>query len=221
MEVKIEKSWASHLNNEFSQPYFVSLVDFIKKEYATKSILPKGAEIFKAFDACPFEKVKVVIFGQDPYPTKGYAHGLCFSVRPEVQPLPKSLTNIFKELHEDLGRPFPQNGSLEHWAEQGVLLLNTILTVVEGTPGSHAGKGWEQFTDKVIEVLNKERTEIVYLLWGSKAQEKRSLLNAQKNLILEAPHPSPLSAYRGFFGCKHFSKTNAYLESVGKTPIRW
>jgi len=223
MDVAIESSWRKRLENEFSKPYFKSLVDFVKSEYKDNpdAVFPKGNEIFRAFDACPFDKVKVVILGQDPYPTKGHAHGLCFSVESDVRPLPKSLNNIYKELESDLGIQPRENGDLNHWAEQGVLLLNATLTVREGVPESHAKKGWEKFTDAVIETLNREKSGVVYLLWGSKAQQKAANVNSENNLILNSPHPSPLSAYRGFFGCRHFSKTNDYLLSEELKPINW
>ncbi len=223
MEVKIEASWKDQLSNEFEKDYFKSLIEFVKSEYATHKdgIFPKGNEIFKAFDACPFDQVKVVILGQDPYPTRGHAHGLCFSVEPHVRPLPKSLNNIYKELETDLGIAPRDNGDLRHWADQGVFMLNSVLTVREGEANSHKNKGWEKFTDAVIEKLAEKREGIVYILWGSKAQEKGRVVNASKNKIITSPHPSPLSSYRGFFGSKPFSQTNAYLTSIGKEPIRW
>lgn len=223
MEVQIEESWKQVLKDEFEKPYFHSLVQFVKKEYREKpeSTFPKGNEIFNALNLCPIHQVKVVIIGQDPYPTKGHAHGLCFSVTENVFPFPKSLINIFKEIESDLGNPFPANGNLVRWAEQGVLLLNATLTVSEGKPESHAGRGWEQFTDAVIRELNKNREGVVYLLWGSKAQNKAAFVNPEKNLILKTVHPSPLSAYRGFYGCKHFSKTNEYLSLKGLQVINW
>jgi uracil-DNA glycosylase len=223
MDVSIESSWKFQLQNEFLQPYFKSLAAFVKNEYEASpdGVFPKGSQIFRAFDACPFDQVKVVILGQDPYPTPGHAHGLCFSVEPDVKPLPKSLNNIFKELNDDLGIPIRANGDLNAWAEQGVLLLNSVLTVKSGQADSHSGKGWEIFTDAVIQKLNENKEGVVYLLWGSKAQRKAQNVDAQGNLILTSPHPSPLSSYRGFFGCKHFSKTNEYLKSLGKTPINW
>ncbi|MDB2656838.1 uracil-DNA glycosylase [Crocinitomicaceae bacterium] len=223
MQVTIEPSWKKALENEFSKPYFESLASFVKSEYQRypESIFPKGNQIFRAFDASPMDKVKVVILGQDPYPTKGHAHGLCFSCEPDVRPLPKSLNNIYKELKEDLGIEIPESGDLNRWAEQGVFLLNASLTVREGQPESHAGKGWESFTDAVIQTLNEKKTGVVYLLWGSKAQRKAENVNSQKNLVLRAPHPSPLSAYRGFFGSKHFSQCNAYLEQQGLKSIEW
>jgi uracil-DNA glycosylase len=223
MDIKLEESWKSALSAEFEKPYFKQLVQFVKNEYATKpdKIFPKGSEMFRALDLCPMNKVKVVILGQDPYPTRGHAHGLCFSVEEHVKPFPKSLINIFKEIEDDLGKPFPQNGSLIRWAEQGVLLLNAVLTVEEGKPESHARRGWEQFTDEVIKQLNARTQGVVYLLWGSKAQEKAAHVDSSKNFILKTVHPSPLSAYRGFLGSKHFSKANEYLVKIGKEPINW
>ncbi|XOV68637.1 MAG: uracil-DNA glycosylase [Fluviicola sp.] len=223
MDVKIESSWKKALENEFSKPYFKNLVSFVKEEYQKYpgGIFPEGSQIFRAFDACPLDKVKVVILGQDPYPTKGHAHGLCFSCEPDVRPLPKSLKNIYKELQSDLGIEPPENGDLNRWAEQGVFLLNASLTVREGQPESHAGKGWEQFTDAVIQTLNEKKTKVVYLLWGSKAQRKAENVDEANNLILRAPHPSPLSAHRGFFGSKPFSRCNAYLKQAGLEEIDW
>ena len=223
MNVKIEPSWKSVLQEEFDKDYFSELTNFVKQQYQLYpgAIFPKGGEIFRAFDACTFNNVKVVILGQDPYPTKGHAHGLCFSVEKSVRPLPKSLNNIFKELEDDLNLAPHEHGDLNRWAEQGVLLLNAVLTVQEGTPESHAGKGWERFTDAVIEKLNEKSEEVVYMLWGSKAQRKAENVDRSRNLVLMSPHPSPLSAYRGFFGCKHFSQANEYLESKGKTKIDW
>lgn len=223
MNVKLEESWKKALLNEFEQPYFSALSAFVRQEYASQpnSIFPEGKYIFRALDLCPLDQVKVVILGQDPYPTKGHAHGLCFSVEEHVKPLPKSLQNIYKELFNDIGKPLLSNGSLVSWAEQGVLLLNSVLTVVEGKPESHAGKGWERFTDAVIKVLAEQKKEIVYLLWGSKAQQKAGFVDQTENLVLTSVHPSPLSAHRGFFGSGHFSKTNAYLIEKGKAPINW
>jgi uracil-DNA glycosylase len=223
MDVKIESSWKDLLKDEFDKDYFKSLTGFVKNEFAQFSgqIFPAGSQIFRAFDACPVDKVKVVILGQDPYPTKGHAHGLCFSVEPDVRPLPKSLKNIYAEIVDDLSIKPPEDGDLNRWAEQGVLLLNAVLTVREGIPDSHSGKGWELFTDAVIDKLNNTKSGIVYMLWGSKAQRKAENVTKHDNLILSSPHPSPLSAYRGFFGCKHFSKANAYLKSMGKTEINW
>jgi uracil-DNA glycosylase len=223
MEVRMETSWKSALQSEFDKPYFHALVSFVKSEYQEHPgrVFPRGEQIFRAFNACPLDKVKVVVLGQDPYPTKGHAHGLCFSCEPTVQPLPRSLNNIFKELESDLGITPRDTGDLSDWAEQGVLLLNATLTVREGQPESHAGKGWEQFTDAVIEVLNTKKEGVVYMLWGSKAQRKAERVDSNRNLILRAPHPSPLSAHRGFFGSKHFSSCNRYLESRGQQPVRW
>jgi uracil-DNA glycosylase len=223
MEVKMEDSWKLVLQEEFSKPYFTELTNFVKEQYSLKpgAIFPKGDQIFRALNTCPLKNVKVVILGQDPYPTRGHAHGLCFSVEENVKPFPKSLVNIFKEIESDLGQAFPENGSLVRWAEQGVLLLNAVLTVEEGMPESHARKGWEQLTDAIISALNNNSEHVVYLLWGSKAQEKASQVDSSKNLILKTVHPSPLSAYRGFLGCKHFSKTNEYLLENGKSPIIW
>jgi uracil-DNA glycosylase len=223
MDVHLEESWKEALSDFFETETFEKLIAFVKHEYQSKPlcIFPKGKQIFRALDMCPLDKVKVVILGQDPYPTRGHAEGLCFSVNESVRPFPKSLTNIFKELQSDLGIPFPENGSLIRWAEQGVLLLNAVLTVQEGKPESHAGKGWEQFTDEVIRILNERSSGIVYLLWGAKAQEKARHVDSQSNLLLKSVHPSPLSAHRGFFGCKHFSQTNQYLRSLGKSEIIW
>jgi uracil-DNA glycosylase len=223
MNLELETGWKAILSNEFDRPYFKALIQFLEEEktkYPTQ-IFPEHNEIFSAFSACPFDKVKVVILGQDPYPNRGHAHGLCFSVREEVKPFPKSLTNIFKEIQSDLEKPFPENGNLMRWAQQGVLLLNATLTVQEGKPESHAHKGWEIFTDAVISALARQKDSCVYMLWGSKAQQKAKQVNPQLNLVLTAPHPSPLSAYRGFLGCKHFSKANHYLLSKGGEEINW
>ena len=223
MNLELETGWKAILSNEFDRPYFKALIQFLEEEktkYPTQ-IFPEHNEIFSAFSACPFDKVKVVILGQDPYPTRGHAHGLCFSVREEVKPFPKSLSNIFKEIQSDLEKPFPENGNLMRWAQQGVLLLNATLTVQEGKPESHAHKGWEIFTDAVISALASQKYSCVYMLWGAKAQQKVQQVNPQLNLVLTAPHPSPLSAYRGFFGCKHFSKANHYLLSKGGEEINW
>jgi len=221
----LESSWKIRLLPEFSKPYMQKLKKFLNAEKASgKKILPPDSEIFAALDACPFEKVRVVILGQDPYHGPGQAHGLCFSVR-EGTPLPPSLKNILKELQSDCGVTVSDSGDpvgdLTPWAHQGVLMLNTILTVESGKPESHRGKGWEQFTDRILEILNSERDGIVFVLWGSNAQSKASLIDASRHLILKAPHPSPLSAYRGFFGCGHFSKTNAWLQSLGQEQINW
>ena len=217
----LEESWKSRLLPEFTKPYMKDLSAFLRGEKAAgKVIYPPGPEIFAALDACPFDKVKVVILGQDPYHGPGQAHGLCFSVRKGVPP-PPSLQNIFKELQMEFGIPPSKNGDLTAWARQGVLLLNTVLTVEAAQPQSHRGRGWEQFTDKVLECLNRERDGLVFVLWGSPAQAKSGLIDAKRHLILKAPHPSPLSAYRGFFGCGHFKKINGWLDSRGVAPIDW
>lgn len=220
MNVRIEDSWKKVLKGEFEKPYFVELTEFVKSEYKTKKIFPPPKNIFSAFDLCPFDNVKVVIIGQDPYHGLGQAHGLCFSVNPDII-VPPSLVNIYKEIHNDLGKPIPSDGFLERWAKQGVLLLNATLTVVAHNAGSHQKKGWEEFTDSVIKLLSDKKEHVVFLLWGAFAQSKVSLIDESKHLILEAPHPSPLSAHRGFFGCKHFSKTNDYLKSVGLNGVDW
>lgn len=220
MQVKIEKSWQEVLQTEFDKPYFENLVGFVKQEYASNTIFPPAGQIFNAFNTCPFNNVKVVILGQDPYHGPGQAHGLCFSVNDGIQ-FPPSLQNIFKEITSDLGIPAPKTGNLTRWAEQGVLLLNATLTVRASQAGSHQGKGWEEFTDAVIKTISEKAENVVFILWGSYAIKKKSLINVSKHCILTAPHPSPLSSYRGFFGCKHFSQTNTYLTSKGKTPIEW
>ena len=220
MDVKIEKSWKERLESEFEKAYFQNLVSFVKGEYTTKQVYPPGSLIFNAFDHCPFNDVKVVIVGQDPYHGPGQANGLCFSVADGVRH-PPSLHNIFKEIREDLGQPIPESGNLERWADQGVLLLNATLTVEARKAGSHQNNGWERFTDEVLRVISDERENVVFLLWGAYAQKKGSLVNGDKHLILKAPHPSPFSAHTGFFGCKHFSKTNQYLSSKGLRPISW
>lgn len=220
MEVKIASDWKALLAEEFSKPYFEELTRFVKEEYATHRIYPRGSNIFRAFDKCPLDKLKVVIIGQDPYHGPGQAHGLCFSVDEGV-PHPPSLQNIFKEVAADIGTPIPTSGNLDRWAEQGVLLLNAVLTVREHEAASHAGKGWEQFTDAVVRKIAERKRGVVYLLWGSYAQKKGAIANPAENCILKAVHPSPLSAYRGFLGCKHFSKANEYLISTGQTPINW
>ena len=220
MDVKIAPDWKALLAEEFSKPYFEELTRFVKEEYATRRIYPRGSNIFRAFDKCPLDKLKVVIIGQDPYHGPGQAHGLCFSVAEGV-PHPPSLQNIFKEVAADIGTPIPASGNLDHWAEQGVLLLNAVLTVREHEAASHAGRGWEQFTDAVVRKIAERKSGVVYLLWGSYAQRKGAIADPQLNCILKAVHPSPLSAYRGFLGCKHFSKANEYLLSTGQTPINW
>lgn len=220
MQVRIEESWRSHLQGEFDKPYFATLTQFVRSEYATRQIFPPGRQIFNAFDLCPFNRVKVVIIGQDPYHDDGQANGLCFSVNPGT-PFPPSLQNIFKEISDDLGRPMPTDGDLSRWARQGVLLLNATLTVRAHQAGSHQGKGWEQFTDAVIHELSAHRDHLVFMLWGSYAKAKGAQIDTSRHCILTAAHPSPLSAYRGFFGCHHFSLANAYLTSHGLTPIDW
>lgn len=220
MDVKIAPDWKTLLEEEFSKPYFEELIRFVKEEYATRRIYPWGSNIFRAFDKCPLDKLKVVIIGQDPYHGPGQAHGLCFSVAEGV-PHPPSLQNIFKEVAADIGTPIPVSGNLDRWAEQGVLLLNAVLTVREHEAASHAGKGWETFTDAVVRRIAERKQGVVYLLWGSYAQRKGAIADPTQNCILKAVHPSPLSAYRGFLGCKHFSKANDYLISTGQTPINW
>ena len=220
MEVKIAQDWKEILAPEFEKPYFEELTHFVRDEYATHRIYPRGSNIFRAFDKCPFEKLKVVIIGQDPYHGPGQAHGLCFSVADGV-PFPPSLQNVFKEVHADTGAEIPLSGNLDRWAEQGVLLLNAVLTVREHEAASHAGHGWETFTDAVVRAVAERKEGIVYMLWGSYAQRKGAIADPNKNLILKAVHPSPLSAYRGFLGCRHFSQANHYLESIGKDAIEW
>ncbi|GET33874.1 uracil-DNA glycosylase 2 [Prolixibacter bellariivorans] len=220
MDVKIEESWKKVLNEEFDQPYFETLVQFVKDEYARHKVYPPGKWMFNAFDTCSFDDVKVVVLGQDPYHGPGQAHGLCFSVQDGVA-FPPSLQNIFKELDNDLNIPMPRSGNLERWAHQGVFLLNATLTVRARQAGSHQNKGWETFTDAVVRKLAEEKEHLVFLLWGAYAQRKGEFIDTNKHLVLKAPHPSPFSADRGFFGCRHFSKTNAYLEQHGKTPIEW
>jgi uracil-DNA glycosylase len=220
MNVKIAPSWKSHLIGEFEKPYFNELIEFVKVEYQQHTVYPPGKEIFKAFDSCGFEAVKVVIIGQDPYHGPGQANGLCFSVRDGVR-MPPSLMNIFKEIHADLGKPMPASGDLERWASQGVLLLNATLTVRASSPGSHQNKGWEAFTDAAIKSISNQRETVVFLLWGAYAQKKGEIIDRNKHLVLMSAHPSPFSADRGFFGCKHFSKANAYLKSKGVKEIDW
>ena len=219
-EVKIDLSWKTRLQEQFEKPYFEALIDFVKKEYEIATVYPPGKEIFHAFDACHFDDVKVVILGQDPYHGSGQANGLCFSVREGVR-LPPSLVNIFKEIQSDLGKPFPASGDLERWAKQGVLLLNATLTVKASSPGSHQNMGWEIFTDEVIRKISTEKKNVVFLLWGAYAQKKGEIINRNQHCGLMSPHPSPFSADRGFFGCKHFSKANEYLKSKGVGEIDW
>ena len=220
MDVKIEPSWKEALKDEFGKDYFGKLTDFVKTEYSSKQIFPAGSQIFNAFDQCPFDKVKVVIIGQDPYHGPGQAHGLCFSVNDGVA-FPPSLLNIFKEIERDLGIPYPQSGNLTRWAQQGVLLLNATLTVEAHKAGSHQGKGWETFTDAAIRKVATEKQNIVFMLWGSYAQQKGAMIDASKHLVLKSVHPSPLSAYRGFIGCGHFSQANQFLEAKGLDKIHW
>nr|WP_315090582.1 uracil-DNA glycosylase [uncultured Alloprevotella sp.] len=220
MQVKIAPSWGEKLQSEFDAPYFSQLTQFVRKEYATGPCYPPGNQIFNAFNLCPFDKVKVVILGQDPYHEEGQAEGLCFSVADGVQ-WPPSLQNIFKEIEGDLHRPAPTTGSLRRWAEQGVLLLNSTLTVRAHQAASHAGQGWETFTDAVVRLLSDERENLVFLLWGSYAQHKGAIVDRQRHLVLTSAHPSPLSAYRGFFGNHHFSLCNDYLIQHNITPIKW
>ncbi len=219
-DVRIAEDWKAILQEEFDKPYFEELVSFVKDEYGRGTVYPAGRNIFRAFDRCPVDKLKVVIIGQDPYHGPGQANGLCFSVGEGV-PFPPSLQNILKEVRDDVGAPIPLSGELERWAEQGVLLLNAVLTVRAHEAASHAGHGWEHFTDAVVKAIAERKEGIVYMLWGSYAQKKGSIADPSRNLILKAVHPSPLSAYRGFFGCKHFSAANAYLSSIGKEPIEW
>ncbi len=220
MDVRIESSWESRFQEEFNEDYFVRLTDFVREEYRTKTIFPPGTLIFNAFNLCPFDRIKVVIIGQDPYHGPGQAHGLCFSVSDRIK-LPPSLINIFKEIESDMGyRPHP-SGNLERWASQGVLLLNATLTVRAHQAGSHQRKGWEEFTDTVIRIVNAEKKNLVFFLWGSYAQKKGESIDRSHHLVLESVHPSPLSAARGFFGNKHFSRCNNYLEKNGIDPIDW
>jgi uracil-DNA glycosylase len=219
--VKLEPSWLRVLGDEFDRPYMTQLKAFLRAEkQAGKVIYPSGDHWFNALNSTPFDAVKVVVLGQDPYHGPGQAHGLCFSVLPGV-PAPPSLVNIFKELQTDLGIPISRHGYLQHWAEQGVLLLNAVLTVQQSNANSHQGRGWETFTDRCIEHLNREREGLVFLLWGSYAQKKGQLIDRNRHRVLEAPHPSPLSAHRGFLGCRHFSQANAYLLQHGIEPIDW
>ena len=220
MDVKIEQTWKAALQAEFDKDYFIGLTDFVRNEYKTKLIFPPAPLIFNAFEQCPFDKVKVVIIGQDPYHGDGQAHGLCFSVNDGIA-FPPSLLNIFKEIERDLGKSTPASGNLTRWAQQGVLLLNATLTVQAHLAGSHQGKGWETFTDAVIHKLASEKEHMVFMLWGSYAQKKGEFIDSNKHLILKSVHPSPLSAYRGFIGNNHFSLTNQYLKKIGKEEIIW
>jgi uracil-DNA glycosylase len=220
MEVKIEPSWAAKLADEFKKPYFEGLASFVKAEYAQYKVYPPGKLIFNAFEKCPYDRVNVVMLGQDPYHGPGQAHGLCFSV-PDGVEFPPSLQNIFKEIKDDLGIPVPQSGNLERWAKQGVFLLNATLTVRANQAASHQDKGWETFTDRVIHLLAEEKEHLVFMLWGTYAQQKGRFIDPDRHLVLRSVHPSPLSAYRGFFGNHHFSKANAYLLQHGKDPVIW
>lgn len=216
----IHNEWWPFLQDEWQKPYFVELSKFVHDAYEHKTIFPPKDKVFSAFEVCDYSDVKVVILGQDPYHELHQAHGMCFSVNPGVK-IPPSLVNIYKELHDDVGCYIPNNGYLMPWAKQGVFLLNTVMTVEEGKANSHAGKGWEIFTDHTIEKLNEKDSPIVFLLWGRNARNKASMIDTKKHLVLECAHPSPLSAYHGFFGCKHFSKTNSFLIEHGKEPIHW
>ena len=220
MEVRIAPQWKALIGAEFEKEYFAELVSFVKQEYATHRIFPAGRNIFRAFEKCMPDDLKVVIIGQDPYHGIGQAHGLCFSVNDGV-PFPPSLVNIFQEVKSDVGSPIPTSGNLDRWAEQGVLLLNAVLTVRAHEAASHAGKGWERFTDAVVQAIAQHKQGIVYMLWGNYAQRKAAMVDPQKNCILKSVHPSPLSAHRGFFGCRHFSQANQYLAQTGRTPIVW
>lgn len=221
MDVKIDASWKAYLQSEFAQPYFADLVAFVREEYKTQQVYPPGKLMFNAFDKCPFDQTKVVILGQDPYHGRGQANGLCFSVNDGVTK-PPSLINIFKEIQEDLGQPFPVSGNLERWAEQGVLLLNSTLTVREASPGSHQGRGWELFTDAVIKCINDKKEGVVFMLWGRYAQDKGKIIDPKRHFVLKAKHPSPMSANSGgWFGTKHFSQANNYLRGRGLEEISW
>lgn len=220
MDVRIEPTWKSQLSEVFDKDYFRQLTDFVRSEYASKTVFPPASKIFAAFDECPFDKVKVVILGQDPYHDYNQANGLCFSVSPGV-PFPPSLINIFKEIHADTGSPMPADGDLSRWARQGVFLLNSILTVEAHRAASHRDRGWELFTDEVVKLLAERREHLVFLLWGSSAIKKGAFIDRNRHLVLTSVHPSPLSAHRGFFGNHHFSRTNDYLRSHGQSPIIW
>ena len=220
MEVKIAPEWKALLGDEFEKPDFADLVNFVKQEYASRRIYPAGRNIFRALDKCLPNDIRVVIIGQDPYHGEGQANGLCFSVNDGI-PFPPSLINIFKEVQSDTGAPYPTSGNLDRWAEQGVLLLNAVLTVRAHEAASHAGRGWEQFTDAVVQAIASHREGIVYMLWGAYAQRKGAIVDPSRNCILKSVHPSPLSAHRGFMGCRHFSQANAYLVAHGQSPILW
>lgn len=219
--LKPGRGWAEHLEDTFRQPYMAALAEFlVSEEQAGKVLYPASQHCFNALNSTPLDKVSVVILGQDPYHGPGQAHGLCFSVRPEVAP-PPSLVNMFKELTTDVGFKTPDHGCLQPWAEQGVLLLNSVLTVVQGQAGAHQGKGWEAFTDRVIDIVNREREGVVFMLWGNYARKKGNAIDRQRHHVLEGPHPSPLSAYRGFFGCRHFSQANQWLQQQGQPTVDW
>ena len=220
MNVRIEESWRQALAAQWESEGFRKLADFVRGQYATRQVFPPAGRIFAAFDACPFDKVKVVILGQDPYHDVGQATGMCFSVAPGV-PMPPSLVNIFREVNSDTGAPMPPDGDLTRWARQGVLLLNATLTVEAHRPASHAGQGWEEFTDEAVRRLNADRSGLVFMLWGSPARRKGAFIDRGRHLVLESPHPSPLSAHRGFFGNHHFSRANEWLQQHGQTPIIW
>ena len=220
MNVTLAESWKSRLADEFEKPYFAELAEFVRQEYRRGSVFPPGKLIFNAFEKCPFDKIKVVILGQDPYHGAGQANGLCFSVNSGVK-MPPSLVNIFKEIKNDLGRDFPADGNLERWAAQGVLLLNATLSVRAGQAGSHQNRGWETFTDAVVRLVSEQTEGCVFLLWGSYAQKKGRQIEPRKHLVLQSPHPSPLSAYRGFLGNGHFGKANEYLRKTGRPEINW
>ena len=221
MKLNIHPSWKRELTPEFEKPYFQELLNFVTSEYSANTCFPASDSVFEAFNRAPFEQVKVVILGQDPYHGPRQAHGLCFSVFEDAK-IPPSLKNIFKEIEADLGNPLPENGNLGHWADQGVLMLNAVLTVSAGKAGSHSRKGWEKFTDRVIEILSEKKENLVFLLWGGPARKKGSIIDSSRHLILQSGHPSPLSAIRGhWFGNKHFSKTNEYLMKNGKEPVKW
>lgn len=220
MDVRIEQSWKSQLAAEWDKQYFINLTSFVREQYSTRTVFPPASKIFAAFDACPFDTVKVIILGQDPYHDVGQANGLCFSISPGI-PMPPSLVNIFREIHDDTGAEIPSDGDLSRWAKQGVLLLNSTLTVEAHRAGSHQGRGWEEFTDEVVMRLAKDREHLVFMLWGSYAIKKGAFIDRSRHMVLTSPHPSPLSAYRGFFGNHHFSQANAYLSSHGQTPIIW
>lgn len=220
MEVKLEAGWKAKLSGEFEKEYFAALTEFVRQEYRNGQVFPPGNKIFNAFDLCPFDRVRVVIIGQDPYHNLGQAHGLCFSVNDGTE-FPPSLVNIFKELNRDLGVPVPKSGNLERWAGQGVLLLNAILTVRAHQALSHQNRGWERFTDAAISALNRDRENLVFMLWGAYAQNKGASIDPSRHLVLKTVHPSPLSASRGFFGCSHFSKCNEWLAARGLEPVKW